>query len=934
MHSAKSDQRHTASELAGILAEVTEKLQAGASLDLDGYVNAFPQHADQLRVLLPTMRTLADVGGSQEATDSMAPVEQLDLVNHLVGDFRVLRELGRGGMGIVYEAEQISLRRPVALKVLPFAAILDQSRLQRFKNESRAAAALRHSNIVPIYSVGSVRGLHFYAMQLIEGASLAEVITDLQEDVENQRATDPSARSGVDQQTATSGETNLSSLEAGGRQSAIATFPVAALSTQRHENPRAFYQTIARLGIDVAEALHHAHEQGVIHRDVKPGNILIDGDGKPWVTDFGLARIATETTMTLAGDLLGTLRYMSPEQAGGDQALVDHRTDIYSLGISLYELAALRPAFVGTQREQLLLQIASENPPQPRQIAPQIPRDLETIILKASAKVPAARYASAAALADDLRRFIERRPIVARRQSRISRATDWARRNRAMATLGSLALLMLTTLAIGGPIVAYQQAQAARKESRLVSRLEQITNRQSAIIYARDIKAASQAISQGNFLEGERVLERCVPERGQADPRSFEWYYLWNLCHDPAIERTIRHEASCHHVAFLDGGKRLAVSWFSDVSIWDLTQPSIGLPSSKLLGHVAGAAAVLPVPRDERLLTADHGGHVRLWDADTSEQLDDWQADLPPGKTRIHTLDLSPDGRFWAVGSGNFQSGHVRVFDREQHAFCPPLDDLPGAARCVFTSGGHLVVGCSNSNQLCIHNYQQGAMDRSLELSGNCESLAVSADRKRLAVGTTVRQGAVTYGHVEWGDPHRWQHRHRVVLPCKSALAVAFSQDATLLAVGEPRGQFFIIDAVRGEVLVRKQAHFENIDSLAFSPDGRLLATASGDGHVHLWRVADLLNRADHTVREFTLEAGGAQTSVFLDGGERIATADQRGTVFIWDAETTEVVRTIPAPARRHQHVPLSRVPRRSLSGRVPWLLAVERKYPRLCRSA
>jgi len=353
-----------------------------------------------------------------------------------IGDFRILREVGRGGMGVVYEAEQISLDRRVALKVLPFAAVLDARYLQRFKNEAQAAAHLHHTNIVPVHAVGAERGVHYYAMQFIEGRTLAGLIDEL-------RA------------FSTNGEDGDSS---------PALQSIAKERTT--ESPR-FCRAVAHLGIQAAEALEYAHESGVIHRDVKPANLIVDGNGHLWITDFGLASTRKDTGLTMTGDLVGTLRYMSPEQTRGKRVPVDHRTDIYSLAVTLYELLTLRPAFPGDDQAAVMQAIALREPARPRALNPVTPAALETILLKAMAKDPADRYATAQELADDLRRFIEDRPIHARRPSFAQRAKQWGRRHRS-AVWAALAVLVLAVagLTVGTILLARSrnELQAAHAE--------------------------------------------------------------------------------------------------------------------------------------------------------------------------------------------------------------------------------------------------------------------------------------------------------------------------------------------------------------------------------------------------------------------------------------------------------------------------------------
>ena len=341
-----------------------------------------------------------------------------------LGDFRLLREIGRGGMGVVYEAEQLSLGRRIALKVLPFALTLDSRQLQRFKNEARAAAHLHHTNIVPIYSVGCEHGVHFYAMQFIEGQPLSDVIHELRQlagrgAVGSAPRTNQPGRIFLHPRPLAfrplwiSGDREPERRET--QAGEIATTPRIAGTSLPSTSGRAFFQTVARFGLQTAEALEHAHQLGVIHRDIKPANLLLDVNGHLWVTDFGLAQVQSDVALTTTGDLVGTLRYMSPEQALARRGVVDHRTDIYSLGATLYELLTLEPAFTGSDRQELLRQIAEDEPRPLRRQDRSIPIDLETIVLKAMAKRVEDRYLTAQELADDLRRFLDQKPIRARR---------------------------------------------------------------------------------------------------------------------------------------------------------------------------------------------------------------------------------------------------------------------------------------------------------------------------------------------------------------------------------------------------------------------------------------------------------------------------------------------------------------------------------------
>ena len=383
-------------------------------------------------------------------------------------------------MGIVYEAQQISLGRRVALKVLPLAGVLDPRQLQRFKTEAQAAAQLHHPHIVPVFFVGSERGVHFYAMQFIEGQTLAEVIVALRS--ANPRDHDSGTTStvsigggpdahGAKPRSAKMAEglvnTRESEMTAANKEGVApaSTRPKASLSTEG-STKSGFFRTVARLGINAAEALEHAHNLGVVHRDIKPSNLMVDGQGTLWITDFGLARFASDSDLTMTGDLLGTPRYMSPEQTRGSPAVVDHRTDIYSLGVTLYEILALEPAFTGSNRHEILRKIVDQEPRPLRQMNRSIPADLETIVLKAMAKDPAGRFPAAQALADDLQRFLDNRPILARRPTLAERTLKWGRRHPSLVVSAVVFLLLaFCGLSVGMFLLAREQ-QATRSAAQ------------------------------------------------------------------------------------------------------------------------------------------------------------------------------------------------------------------------------------------------------------------------------------------------------------------------------------------------------------------------------------------------------------------------------------------------------------------------------------
>ncbi len=429
------------------------RLESGKRPSRQEFLRRYPDLAeplaqciDGLQLVHGAVGSSSAVGRIQDATRGAAqPAEEL--AASPLGDFQIVREIGRGGMGIVYEAIQLSLGRRVALKVLPFAATLDPKYLQRFQNEAQAAAQLHHTNIVPVYAVGRERGVHFYAMQLIEGQSLAALIEEMRHreplaksepTTAGSKATPPTI---VDERSAPAVENAIAAGAAVAAGAETVSQLSHELSTQRSAKPGQFFRTAAKLVVQAAEALEHAHQFGIVHRDIKPANLLVDVHGRLWITDFGLAQFHTDAGLTQTGDLVGTLRYMSPEQAGGQRAQIDQRTDIYSLGATLYELATLKPIFPGATRPELLQQIAHDEPRPLRFHAKTIPVDLETIICKAVSKHPADRYSSARELAADLQRFLDDKPILAKRPTLVDRARKWSRRHPSLVAASVLFLL-------------------------------------------------------------------------------------------------------------------------------------------------------------------------------------------------------------------------------------------------------------------------------------------------------------------------------------------------------------------------------------------------------------------------------------------------------------------------------------------------------------
>jgi serine/threonine protein kinase/WD40 repeat protein len=939
-----------------------ERIRRGERPSLAEYTARYPEMASEIRELLPMLveMELAKSAGAGAVTGSVHRDAGTNVgIPQQLGNYRILARIGEGGMGFVYEAIQEGLGRHVALKVIRPEFLADPGFLDRFRREAQAAAQLHHPHIVPVFDAGACNGIPYFAMQYIAGQSLAAVLEevtrlrspgpDVQVDgqagaLASSPATPDSTVTQIAERLLTGqiamatptppvGETTASVPRIESRSIPPARPDDSALSVTGLGDPSAYFRVIARLGAQVAGALAFAHDRGILHRDVKPANLLLGLDGHVWVGDFGLAKVVEGGDASRSQDLAGTPRFMAPERFDGWS---DRRSDVYALGVTLYEMATLRPAFPARDRAQLIHQILHDDPARPRRLDRRIPRDLETIICKAMAREPSERYRSAADLAGDLDNFLTHRPIAARRNPLHERAWKWCRRKPALAGLWlALALGLAATswqwwraeqslgrvnrmamgLALDRAITLCEQGEPARGTLQMVDLLR------SAALSAPEYDHAIRA----NLTSWARMLPRPVMSRALAGVK--------------IINRYVDDPISSCEIATV--GNYALVLESDRVEVFDLGRfdgPSWFLASGEQTSCVSVRA------RDWAAITARRDGVVQAWDIKSGARLGAPVACRPSGAANgeaapIRGVMLNLDGT--RVATIN-QFDEVRIWDTKSGLPTASILQTRGFLRywAFSPDGRHLVTWAGMNYQLWDVETGRRLLSREIKIGqGMLLAIYFRPDSKVFATGAehaTRGQMSIRLWDLETGAPigQPLIHRDRV-------LSVGFTPDSKIMASLESGGRNRLWDAATGKPIAepfwqrhatwganafRKHSEYYTIDSspgtfehqhllkwqLSGPPDGEMIPGAelkqrppsaiSQDGMLYVTGSNDgrLVVRAavDSQPTGIEMHHRDAILAVAISpDGRRVASGSADGTGQIWDSRTGRSV----TPPLSHQ---------------------------------
>ena len=850
------------SELSQVLEEYLGALEQGEAVDRKELIASYPELAPQLAECLAKVDALNQAAVGLHRTHAELVFSPTgSLCSRRIGDFQPIREIGRGGMGIVYEAEQLSLNRRVALKTLPLSGLLDDRRIARFKNESAAAASLDHTHIVSVFAVGCEAGFHYYAMQLIAGCSLADLIAHR------------SSQGTISANTET---------ERNAAQSTIA-------SAQGAE----FFRAAAVIGKKAAAALHYAHEQGVIHRDVKPSNLLIDESGEVHVTDFGLAATQADTRLTHSGEFLGTLQYVSPEQAAGVSP-VDHRTDVYGLGATLYELVTGAPLFRAENRVQLLRKILEQPAPAVRDAERAVPEDLAVVIDKSLSRDPANRYATARELANDLERFLQFRPVKARRPSLWRRSSSWLRRNRTIAALAAALLSLAISLAVGSMLHAHRLAG------------EQHSLQQA--VYASDVNLAQQLIKHGAYTEAESRLLRWTESEATEAMRGFEWYFLWRQCRENASDASLFHAGGAYDAIIPSQRDEILTSSFHNaVTRWD-AETFARKDDDEIATEHRIIFEVTLSPSEEFVACGADDGKVTIWNLQTGALEGEFSTGAANRREWIVDLEYSQDGKYLAAAASQpgpptmDKTMSVTLWDVQQQRVVQRFESDGTSPRISFSPSGTLYV-TNSLGHICLHESDPKATARNSWRRTFRHRLSelpiwtsqLSADGEFLVTGSSPADDLEAPTRFDVWDTNDWSLVQTYVArkPGRS-YALDICKDRWL-AAGNSQGFLTLIDLEHEKLVATRRGHNGAVNSVRFSPDGAQLASASMDNYVCLWDRERFGSKHSDPVVE-RMSNAVLQGAIFSNDSNRVLAVHVDGSLEEWDVTNRNIVRTHNAP--------------------------------------